>query len=127
MVILGGVLALVPGLPRRAIDSDIVFLVFLPPLFMRLRGRPIYRTFIKNLRPIALLAFGLVLVTTAGCRVRRQVLRAGYAVGSRFRTGSNHLPTDAIAATAITQRLRVPKRIVVILERREPATTDAQA
>jgi len=64
MVLVGGILALVPGLPDVQLTPDIVFLVFLPPLLYAAAWQTNLREFVYNLRPITMLALGLVLVTT---------------------------------------------------------------
>jgi len=114
-LILGFVSELVPGLPRVVLDPKVVFLLFLPPLLYVSALFTSWRDFRANLRPISLLAVGLVLVTT--CAV---AAAAHWAVGlpwaAAFVLGAIVSPTDAIAATAIAQRLGVPRRIVTILE-----------
>jgi CPA1 family monovalent cation:H+ antiporter len=74
-----------------------------------------WRDFRANLRPIALLAIGLVLFTTVSVAYLAHYfmdlpLAAGFVLGAIIS------PPDAIAATAIADRLKVPRRIVTILE-----------
>jgi len=64
MVLVGVGIALIPGLPNIQLTPDVVFLIFLPPLFYAAAWQTPLHDFRKNLRPIALLAIGLVLVTT---------------------------------------------------------------
>src|SRR5947208_6971231 len=65
LVIAGLVLAFVPGLPRIRLSPDLILLVFLPPLVYPAALFTPWRDFRANLRPILLLAVGLVLLTTA--------------------------------------------------------------
>lgn len=58
------VLGFVPGLPEVRLDPDLVFLLFLPPLLFYEALFASWRDFRSNLRPILLLAVGLVLATT---------------------------------------------------------------
>jgi Na+/H+ antiporter len=116
LLVLGGlVLGFVPGLPRVELHPEVVFLLFLPPLLYVSAIFTSWRDFRANLRPISLLAVGLVLVTT--CVVAAV---AHWAVGlpwaAAFVLGAIVSPTDAIAATSVAQRLGVPRRIVTILE-----------
>src|SRR5213083_2769688 len=61
----GGVLlALVPGLPAIQLEPQLVFNLFLPPLLYPAALFTSWRDFRTNLRPISLLAIGLVLFTT---------------------------------------------------------------
>jgi len=116
LLVLGGLsIAFIPGLPRVTLDPEIVFLLFLPPLLFRAAYATSWRDFRANLRPIGLLAVGLVLVTTVAVAVAAH-LAAGLPWAAAFVLGAVVSPTDAIAATAIAQRLGVPRRIVTILE-----------
>jgi CPA1 family monovalent cation:H+ antiporter len=116
MVLVGGILALVPGLPDVQLTPDIVFLVFLPPLLYAAAWQTNLREFVYNLRPITMLALGLVLVTTMVVAWVTKFFVPEMPWAAAFALGAIISPPDAIAATSITQRLRVPKRIVVILE-----------
>jgi len=116
LLVLGGLaLGFVPGLPQIELEPDVVFLIFLPPLLYVSAIFTSWRDFRANLRPISLLAIGLVLMTT--CVVATV---AHWAVGlpwaAAFVLGAIVSPTDAIAATAVAQRLGVPRRIVTVLE-----------
>src|SRR6266581_9463075 len=126
LLVLGGLaLALIPGLPRVRLDPELVFLVFLPPLLYPAALFTSWRDFRANLRPIALLAIGLVLFTTVAVAYLAHYfmdlpLAAGFVLGAIIS------PPDAIAATAIADRLGVPRRIVTILEG-ESLVNDATA
>ncbi len=127
LLVLGGlVLALIPGLPRMHLNPDLVFLIFLPPLLYPAALFTSWRDFHANLRPISFLAVGLVLFTTCavGCFVHYLV--AAIPLAAAFALGAIISPPDAVAATAITERLRVPRRIVTILEG-ESLVNDATA
>ena len=65
LFVLGGLgLGLIPGLPKISLDPDLVFLCFLPPLLYPAALFTSWRDFRANLRPILLLAIGLVIYTT---------------------------------------------------------------
>ena len=102
-------------LPQYRLDPEVVFVLFLPPLLFSSAFFTSWRDFRQNLRPIGLLAVGLVLFTVVGVAAV-----AHYVVGLQwapaFVLGAIVSPTDAIAATAIAQRLGVPRRIVTLLE-----------
>lgn len=116
LLVIGGLaLAFVPGLPPVELDPEIIFLVFLPPLLFGAAYFTSWRDFRRNLRPIGLLAVGLVLATTLGVAVVAHFV-AGLPWPAAFVLGAIVSPTDAIAATAIAQSLGVPRRIVTILE-----------
>src|ERR1700742_3287012 len=63
-VIGGWAISWIPGLPKINLNPDLVFLFFLPPLLYPAALFTSWRDFRANLRPISLLAVGLVLITT---------------------------------------------------------------
>src|SRR3954451_13786616 len=106
LVIAGLILAFIPGVPRFRLSPEIVFLVFLPPLLYPAALFTPWRDFQANLRPILLLAVGLVLVTmVATAWFAHQFV--GMSWGAAFVLGAIVAPSDAVAAIAIAHRLRV--------------------
>src|SRR6266702_2819015 len=94
----------------------VVVLLLLPPLLYSSAWQTSWRDFHANLRPISLLALGMVLLTTIVVAVVAHVLIPGLPWAVAFVLGAIVSPTDAVAATAIAQRLGIPQRIVTILE-----------
>src|SRR5213076_1789610 len=124
-VIGGSLLGLIPKLPKVRLDPELIFLFFLPPLLFPAALFTSWRDFRANLRPISLLAVGLVLFTTAAVAWLAHHFM-GLPLAAGFVLGAIVSPPDAIAATAIADRLRVPRRIVTILEG-ESLVNDATA
>jgi Na+/H+ antiporter len=117
LLVLGGlVLGFVPGLPQVRLSPEIVFLLFLPALVYVSALFTSFRDFRANLRPISLLAFGLVIFTTCVVAVVAHAVIDGLAWPAAFVLGAIMSPTDAVAATVIAQRLGIPRRVVTILE-----------
>lgn len=116
MVVGGTAIGFIPGLPHVELEPDIVFLLFLPPLLYVAASSTSIRDIRANTRPIALLAIGLVLATisTVAVVVHLAVPAIGWPIA--FALGAIVAPPDAIAATAVLQRVGAPKRIVTILE-----------
>src|SRR5439155_17146722 len=111
----GVVLALIPGLPSITLEPRLVFDLFLPPLIYPAAVYTSWRDFRTNLRPILFLAIGLVLLTMgAMAYLFHSLVGLPLAVGFVF--GAIISPPDAVAALAVTQHLRVPRKIIVILE-----------
>src|SRR5437660_6475650 len=111
----GVVLALVPGLPAIHLDPQLVFNLFLPPLLYPAAVYTSWRDFRANLRSILPLAIVLVLLTmTATAYLFHGLVGLPLAVGFVF--GAIISPPDAVAALAVAQTLRVPRKIIVILE-----------
>jgi CPA1 family monovalent cation:H+ antiporter len=117
LLLVGGVLlGLLPNLPTVELPPDLVFLLFLPPiLFAAAYFTPI-RDFRANARPILLLAIGLVLFTTVAVGLVASATIPGIGLATGLTLGAIVAPPDAVAATAILQRMGVPRRIVTILE-----------
>jgi len=126
LVIGGLVLGVVPGLPTVTLNPDLIFLVFLPPILWAAAYFTSLREFRENLRPISLLAIGLVLATTAAVAVVAHAVFPGMSWAAAIALGAIVSPPDAVAATAIGKRLRIPRRIVTILEG-ESLVNDATA
>ena len=111
----GVVLALIPGLPVIHLEPQLVFNLFLPPLIYPAAVFTSWRDFRTNLRPILLLAIGLVLFTMTILAYLFHYL-AGLPLAVGFVFGAVISPPDAVAALSITHNLRVPRKIIVILE-----------
>ena len=116
-LVLGGLcISLVPGLPAVRINPELVFLLFLPPLLYAAGWFTSWHDFKANLRPIFLLAFGLVLFTTFVVGMVMHALIPALPLAVAFAFGALVSPPDAVAATAIAQQIRLPRRIVTVLE-----------
>jgi Na+/H+ antiporter len=127
VLVLGGLaLALIPGLPRVPLNPELVFLFFLPPLLYPAALFTSWRDFRANLRPILLLAVGLVLFTTTAVGYLAHYFIEGFPLAAGFVLGAIISPPDAIAATAIAERLHLPRRIVTVVEG-ESLVNDATA
>ena len=111
----GGVLALVPGLPAIHLDPQLVFNLFLPPLLYPAAVYTSWRDFRANLRSILPLAIFLVLLTMTGTAYVFHAL-TGLPLAVGFVFGALISPPDAVAALAMTKGLKVPRKIIVILE-----------
>ena len=126
LFVIGGlVLGLIPGMPRVRLNPELVFLFFLPPLLYPAALFTSWRDFRANLRPICMLAIRLVLVTTISVAVVAHRL-LGLPWAAAFVLGAIVSPPDAVAATAIAHRLRIPRHLVTILEG-ESLVNDATA
>src|SRR6266496_4028540 len=127
VMVLGGLLlSQVPALPAFELPPELVFFVFLPPLLFAGGYFTSLRDFKANLRPIFLLAFGLVIFTAAAVAVVAHMFVPTLGWAGAFALGAIVSPPDAVAATAIFQRMGVPRRIVTILEG-ESLVNDATA
>lgn len=125
LVIAGIGLAFIPGLPSIELAPELVLLVILPPLLYSAAVAMSWREFRFNLRPIFLLAFGAVVFTTCAVAVAAHyVIGLPWAVG--FLLGAIVSPPDAVAPLAVARRLRLPRRLLLVLEG-EGVANDATA
>jgi CPA1 family monovalent cation:H+ antiporter len=126
LVLAGGLLALIPGLPPLKLEPDLVFFIFLPPLLYEASYNTSWHEFVANRRPILLLAVGLVLLTTTVIAALAHYFIPGFTWGMGFVLGAIVSPPDAVAATSVTKGLGLPRRITSILEG-ESLVNDASA
>ena len=125
-VMAGLALGFIPGMRVPELEPDLVFFVFLPPVLWAAAFFTSVREFRQNLRPISLLAVGLVFATTAGVAFAAHALLPDLPWAVAIAIGAIVSPPDAVAAAAVVSRLPVPRRVVVILEG-ESLVNDAAA
>ncbi len=111
----GALAALLPGFPRVELDPGFFFLCFVPPLLFSDGWLMPLRDFLAARRPILLLATGLVIFTTLAVGLVAHWLVPGLPLAMAFALGAVVSPTDAVAMSAITHRLKVPARFTTIL------------
>jgi CPA1 family monovalent cation:H+ antiporter len=116
LVVGGLVLGFVPGLPDVQLAPELVLVLFLPPLLYSTAFFASLHDLRRDVRPISLLAIGLVLATMCAVAVVAHALIDGLSWAAAFTLGAIVAPTDPLAATAILRRQQVPRRIVSVLE-----------
>jgi CPA1 family monovalent cation:H+ antiporter len=117
LLVVGGLaIGLVPGLPDVRLNPDLVLLLFLPPLLYAAAFFASLRDLRNALRPIVLLAVGLVIATTCAVAVVAHALIPGLPWAAAFVLGAVVAPTDPTAATEIAHSLGVPRSTVTLIE-----------
>ncbi len=117
LLVLGGLaLGFAPGVPHLELPPDIVLVAFLPPLLYWTAFATSLRDLRANVRPISLLAIGLVLATTFGVAAAAHAWIDNLSWAAAFTLGAIVSPTDPLAATEVARRLGVPRRIVAVIE-----------
>ncbi|MBX2893999.1 MAG: Na+/H+ antiporter [Cyclobacteriaceae bacterium] len=116
LVLVGIGIGLVPGLPNVHLNPDVVFLIFLPPVLYSAAWYTSWPDFKESVRPISLLAVGCVLFTTILVALSVHYFIPNFGWPEAFVLGAIISPPDAVAATAATKGLKLPKRIITILE-----------
>ncbi len=113
-VAIGLAFALIPGMPQRELNPQLLFLVVLPPLLFSGGWTTDWYEFKRNFGAISTLAVGLVIFTTVVVAVLAHQL-AGFDWATAFILGAIVSPPDAVAAESIFERMAVPRRIVAIV------------
>jgi CPA1 family monovalent cation:H+ antiporter len=116
LVIGGGLLGFVPRLPQLPFIPELLLALVLPPILYQAALLTSWRDFRTNIRPIGLLAIGLVIATTLAVGATLKLLINDIPWAAAFVLGAIVSPPDAVAATAILSRLNIPRRLVTILE-----------
>jgi Na+/H+ antiporter len=116
LVIGGAALGFVPKLPQLQFDPQALLVLILPPILYQAALLTSWRDFKANMRPIGLLAIGLVIATTLAVGATLKLLIPDIPWAAAFVLGAIVSPPDAVAATAILSRLNIPRRVVTVLE-----------
>lgn len=116
LVIAGLGISFIPGLPKVSIDPELIFLIFLPPLLYEAAWYTSWNDFWKWRRPIALMAFGLVFFTSTVVAYTSVAIIPGFTLALGFLLGGIVSPPDAVAAATVLKNIKVPKRLLTILE-----------
>ena len=116
LVLAGLGISVIPGIPPIRLDPDIVFVIFLPPLLYSAAWNTSWHEFWGLRRPIGLLAFGLVLLTSVAVAYVAHWLIPDFPVELGFLLGGIVSPPDAIAASSVFENLKVSRRVTTILE-----------
>lgn len=115
LVVVGLGVSYIPGMPDFRIDPDLVLVLFLPPLVYSAALDTSVRGIRAKLRPIAMLAVVLVLVTTVVVGFVAYWLVPGLPLASALVLGAVISPPDSVAAAAIGRRLGLPRPLMTLL------------
>ncbi len=115
LVLIGGLIAAIPGLPLMAIDPSFVLLCLLPPLLYSDAFAASWIDFRRSLRPIVQMAVMLVAATILVVGVTAKLLFPEWPWAACFILGAIVSPTDTVAAQELLRRLRLPRRMTAII------------
>lgn len=117
MVVLGVLVALVPGLPDTfTLDPELILPLFLPPLLFATAQRTSWAVFRARWRSIALLAVALVVVTVVLVAGTATILIPGIALTAAVGLGAMVAPPDPVAVEAVAGTVRIPRRLLAVLQ-----------
>ena len=116
LLILAGVaLSFLPLLSGIALDPSIFFLLFIPPLLFADGWQFPKREFVLYRYSILMLAFGLVFATTLVVGYVVHWLIPSIPLAAAFALGAVVSPTDAVAVSEVTRKLKLPPRMAAVL------------
>src|ERR1700722_12708390 len=127
LLALGGmVLALLPNGPRLTLDPDLALALFVAPVLLDAAFDSPIRDLRRNWFPVASLILVAVSVTTGAVALVARWMEPAMPWAVAVTLGAWVAPPDAAAATAILKEIKLPNRLIVILEG-ESLLNDASA
>ena len=115
LVVVGLACSFLPGLDAIHIDPELFLLLFIPPILFADAWVLPRRDFVRVLKPVLLLALGLVVLTVIAVGYVMHWLIPSMPLAVAFTLGAIVSPTDAVATVATTEVLPLPGRIVHIV------------
>ena len=117
VLVVGGLaIGLVPWLPDLELEPDVVFLIFLPPLLHAAGWYSDPRMLKAEVRPLALLAVGLVLATMVAVAVVAHAIVPGMSWEAAFLLGAIVGRPIRSPRRRPSRRLGVPERVRGLVE-----------
>jgi len=116
LVVVGAVVSFIPGVPTIEVEPDLILYGLLPPLLFAAAIRTSFADVRARRDGILLLSVGLVAFTVVTVGFTAWWVVPGITLAAAFAFGAVVAPTDAVAVTAIAGRLRLPRRLVTVLE-----------
>ncbi|MEV0586386.1 sodium:proton antiporter [Nonomuraea sp. NPDC050310] len=116
VLLLGVALALMPGVPDVRIDPELILPIFLPPLIFAAAQRSSWGMILAHRRTVVWMALVLVLVTVAAVAWTTWLVIPGVTAAAAIAFGALTAPPDPVAAEAVAEPLRLPRRLVTTLQ-----------
>ncbi len=115
LVVVGAAASFLPGFHGIKVDPEVFLLLFIPPiLFADARVLP-RRDLLHVLKPVLLLALGLVVLTVVAVGYFIHWLIPSIPLAVAFTLGAIVSPTDAVATVATTATVPLPARVTHIV------------
>jgi monovalent cation/hydrogen antiporter len=116
LALAGAALAMLPGMPEVTLDPELALALFVAPTLLDAAFDSSPRDLRDNIVPVASLAIGAVGFTIVAVAFVAHELVPGLGWAAAIALGAIVAPPDASAATAVLRRLKLPHRVVVVLE-----------
>jgi len=116
LALCGAGLALIPGVPEVKLDPELALALFVAPTLLDAAFDASPRDLRENIVPVVSLALGTVAFTIVVVAMIAHALVPGLGWAAAVALGAIVAPPDATAAAAVLRQLKLPHRIVVVLE-----------
>lgn len=116
LLIGGGGLAFIPGVPVVTLNPELVLVLFLPPLLVDGAWHTELVRFRRHLAGILSLAVGAVVFSTVIVALVAHWLMPALPWAACAALGAIVSPPDAVSARAVLQRVKLPRRLQALLE-----------
>jgi len=111
----GALLSLAPGFSNIHVKPEVFFALFIPPLLFSDGWFIPKREFARAMRPVLLLALGLVTLTVVVVGYLIHAIIPTIPLAAGFALGAVISPTDAVAVSAVTKRLSLHPRVTNVV------------
>jgi CPA1 family monovalent cation:H+ antiporter len=115
LVVVGVAAGMLPWVPAIHVPPAVISVVVLPPLLYASAEEMTWRELSSVWRPVAVLAFGLVLASAAAVGLVASAVTP-LTGAMAFVLGSVLASTDPVAVTALGRRLSLPPRVQVMVQ-----------
>jgi Na+/H+ antiporter len=116
LVLAGLGISFIPGLPALHIESELIFILFLPPLLFEAAWQISWKELWRWRRVIGSFAFLVVFFSALTVALTVNYFIPGFTLPLGFLLGAIVSPPDAVSAGAILKFVKVPRRVSYILE-----------
>jgi len=117
VLLIGGLLlSFIPRLSNITIDPQLIFIIFLPPLLYEAAWYTSWKELWRWRRVVSSFAFLIVILTSLVVAFVSSAVIPGFTMALGFLLGGIIAPPDAVSATSVLKRVKVPRRLSAILE-----------
>lgn len=116
LVLAGLGISFIPVIPKLHIESELIFVIFLPPLLYQAAWDISWKELWKWRRIISSFAFVVVFFSALSVALVANYFIPGFSLALGLLLGGIVSPPDAVSAGAILKFVKVPKRFSSILE-----------
>jgi len=116
LVTAGMIISLTPSVPAVILDPNAVFFIFLPPLLYLDAFNTPWKELKNVAESVSFAAVGLVLVTVFAVAAVVHAIVPGIPWPVALALGAIVSPTDAVAASAISKEVQLPKELMDVIK-----------